>query len=54
MESVDEIYAAATKGDQTARQRAREFASASPNLNAADRERIFHQVEVLLGAFRGP
>jgi hypothetical protein len=52
---MDKIYADATKGDQTARQRARVLATEQfPNMSAADRERFYHAVEARLNAFRGP
>jgi hypothetical protein len=58
MESeMNKILAAATKGDTTARQRAHVLAYETyPSLgcDGSNRERFFHQVEVLLNAYRGP
>jgi hypothetical protein len=52
---MNKIFAAATNGDTTAPQRARVLAYETyPSLgcDGANRERFFHQVEVLLNAFR--
>jgi hypothetical protein len=54
---MNKVFAAATAGDTTARQRARVLAYESfPSLggDGANRERFFHQVEALLNAYRSP
>jgi hypothetical protein len=55
--AIDELLAAANAGDDSARARARTFAFETypaqlrEAMNAAARERLFHQIDVLLGAF---
>jgi hypothetical protein len=56
-ETVDRLVADAARGDETVLDRARVFAFETypaelrEAMNAADRERLFHQIDVLLGAF---